>query len=526
MEISFVIPVYNSEKSIGKCLDSILKNNCNEIEVICVNDGSTDKSLDILYEYANIYNYIRVISKENEGPFIARKIGIEYATKKYVTFVDSDDWIEDTYLSKVENIINHKDIDILAFQYINDYSNGNSNKSSINLENRLYLKKEFKHHIYPILMSDGNFNGMCNKIFKRELLLNNHVDYKFNYGEDLIFQLNVFNRANNIFFMKESIYHYTHYRENSLSNAKQEIDLLLDMYNMRKQYSDRWQLNNEILNKPFLILICMCFLTAMKNNNAKSLFKILTSIEIMNAINITSKITSESKNILLIYKYLRYWFKIYTIYHCIKSYFFYFLKKTILPMQCFFKKLRLKNDNFTILTSTCAGGIIYHRLGKKFLSPTINLWMTELDLLKFVSDIPKYQNAKLKFFKSDEFDYPVAKLEDITIYFNHANTEEDAVYQWMHRKDRINMENLFILASDHDIAYEDMIKFSNINCRGLAIFTSKDYPGLEYTLQLKYIKNRRNVGEYIGDHTAVLDKFKWEKYFDYVHWLNTGKIRK
>lgn len=308
MKISFVIPVYNAEKTIEKCINSIILNISNNDEIICIDDGSTDKSLSILKRYESQYSFVKVISKNNEGPYIARKIGIEKATKDYVTFVDSDDWIYENYISEINNVIQKNDIDIILFEYINDFEDKESFISSIPLEEGLYFDNKYKSMILPLLMEDGYLNGMCNKIFKREILLRNNTEYRFNYGEDLIFQLGVFDRAKTLFFLKKDLYHYTHCRKNSLSNSKQSIELLLSMYRIRKKYQDKWKIEEKLLNKPFLNLVCMCFLNDLKNLNFKAVFQVLKSKDIKNAVNKTDSISSKSSKLNFLYKFLKLWF--------------------------------------------------------------------------------------------------------------------------------------------------------------------------------------------------------------------------
>lgn len=113
-KVSIVIPVYNVEKYLKCCLDSIINQTLNEIEIICVNDGSTDSSGQILEEYAQKDNRIKIVNKENGGLSSARNEGLKYVTTEYVGFVDSDDWIEpETYeyaLSKMKD-----DIDIVCY---------------------------------------------------------------------------------------------------------------------------------------------------------------------------------------------------------------------------------------------------------------------------------------------------------------------------------------------------------------------------------------------------------------------------
>lgn len=94
---------------------------------------------------------------------------------------------------------------------------------------------------------------------------------------------------------------------------------------------------------------------------------------------------------------------------------------------------RLKNDNFTILASNCAAGIIYNRLGKQFLSPTINMWFRQDDFIKFCLNLPYYLSCDLHFVDT-EYEYPVAKLDDIHLYFNHSKTNEEALENWNKRK--------------------------------------------------------------------------------------------
>lgn len=105
-------------------------------------------------------------------------------------------------------------------------------------------------------------------------------------------------------------------------------------------------------------------------------------------------------------------------------------------------RARLKNEDFTILCSTCLGGVIYHRLGKQFLSPTINLWMTQRDFIEFACNLKHYVSLKLNFIESNE-ETPVAMLGDIIIHFNHADSEEQAEQEWLRRKARINYDNIY-----------------------------------------------------------------------------------
>ena len=105
-KVSIIIPVYNVEQYLPKCLDSIINQTLKDIEIICINDGSIDNSLSILKEYASKDDRIIIIDKENEGQGIARNLGIKKAKGKYIGFVDPDDWVDIQMFEKC--IIKHK----------------------------------------------------------------------------------------------------------------------------------------------------------------------------------------------------------------------------------------------------------------------------------------------------------------------------------------------------------------------------------------------------------------------------------
>lgn len=102
-KVSIIVPVYNVEKYLRKCIDSLVNQTLNDIEIICINDGSTDKSLKILKEYKNKDSRIILLNQENSGQSVARNRGIEIAKGEYLGFVDPDDWIDLDYYEKLYN---------------------------------------------------------------------------------------------------------------------------------------------------------------------------------------------------------------------------------------------------------------------------------------------------------------------------------------------------------------------------------------------------------------------------------------
>ena len=183
------------------------------------------------------------------------------------------------------------------------------------------------------------------------------------------------------------------------------------------------------------------------------------------------------------------------------------------------QRRRLKNDNFTILCPNCIGGIIYNRLGKQFLSPTINLWLFQQDFIKFLLDLKGYLAEELVFIKS-QYSHPVAQLRDITIYFSHYHTEEEAASAWNRRKARINFDNLYIIMCDRDgVTRDDLLKLKEVPCKGRIVLSehTRSYEDIDYLRTLNPGKGA--FGNQFVDVDA-LGIYTFEKQFDYVGWLN------
>ena len=115
IKVSVIIPVYNVEKYLRECLESVINQTLKDIEIICINDGSTDKSYEILKEYAKLDHRIRILNQSNMGQSAARNRGLEIAKGKYVYFMDSDDWLEKDALKCLTDISESKNLQILYF---------------------------------------------------------------------------------------------------------------------------------------------------------------------------------------------------------------------------------------------------------------------------------------------------------------------------------------------------------------------------------------------------------------------------
>ena len=217
-KISVIIPVYNVEKYLSECLDSVINQTLKDIEIICVNDGSTDNSLSILREYSNKDSRIQIIDKENEGLGYTRKAGLTIAKGDYILFLDSDDKYDSNYsLEKLYNNIIKSDSDILIFDIFN-YLNGNCDRWNLKIDKLENVGKILNFQDFSIYILNGCFSA-CNKLYRKKFL-DNYTDWFFPkkiYYEDMPFHVQIMIRAEKISYTNNVAYLY---RVNPLSITK------------------------------------------------------------------------------------------------------------------------------------------------------------------------------------------------------------------------------------------------------------------------------------------------------------------
>lgn len=187
-----------------------------------------------------------------------------------------------------------------------------------------------------------------------------------------------------------------------------------------------------------------------------------------------------------------------------------------------FNRLRLKNKDFSLISSDCNGPFILHDLGMKFNSPTVNLYFMLDDYIKFLQNLDHYLSQKLIF--SDELEaekgFPVAFLDDIKIFFMHYNSREEAESKWMERAARVNKENLFVMMTFKDSTREDILKeFEALPYSHKVVFTKNKYKEYPSTCRLKHCIKNGELG-FAYEFTGPLSPFKYFDQFNYVGWFN------
>ena len=189
--VSIIVPVYNVEKKIERCIESICSQTLKDIEIILVNDGSTDNSGVLCDQYANRDNRIRVIHKLNEGLVSARQLGVKLAQGDYIGFVDSDDWIERNMFLALWSLAVGNDADIVIEGMIEDIE-GDCIERRNELASGVYKSNEQRMYFYERMINCADYfclgiqPYLWNKLFKRQLVLRHipNIDKRIRVGED------------------------------------------------------------------------------------------------------------------------------------------------------------------------------------------------------------------------------------------------------------------------------------------------------------------------------------------------------
>lgn len=240
MKISVIIPVYNSSTYLRKCLDSVVNQTLKDIEIIVINDGSTDDSKNIIEEYTVKYKNIIFIDQENKGIGKTRNIGIKKATGEYITFVDSDDYIKENMLEEYYKYAKKHNFDLVIGLYIKKINN-----KEIIFENNKFKTGNVKTTPQILYLIEY---GPWAKLYKREMLINNNIyfDEKRKY-EDMPFVSKALLKSKLIGQITEPYYYYIiHNNSETTTMDKRVFDILDILKEIKDYYKREYYLRDEL----------------------------------------------------------------------------------------------------------------------------------------------------------------------------------------------------------------------------------------------------------------------------------------
>lgn len=258
--VSIIVPVYNVEDYLEKCLDNLICQTYENIEIILIDDGSTDKSSQICDEYA-AKDSIAVIHKTNEGVSAARNDGLKAANGQLIMFVDSDDWIETDTCEIAVSAMEESGADVVMWSYISE-NNGNQSPKTIfgsdtvfegtdvteKLHRRLFglMGEELAHPEYA--------DSLCpvwGKLYKKELIMNNNISFvglsEIGSYEDGLFNIEVFSQIKKAVYLNKCLYHYRKENTSSVTSGyrKDLFEKWQNLFDLMQKYIDKNNLPSD-----------------------------------------------------------------------------------------------------------------------------------------------------------------------------------------------------------------------------------------------------------------------------------------
>ena len=306
--VSVIVPVYNASSHLTQCLESILNQTYPALQVICVDDQSTDSSLEIMRSYAERDNRIIVLTKQNEGVSIARNYGLSKADGEYILFVDSDDWIE---LNTCEIAVKHAlegNYDVVMWSYIRERQGESLAKriydENVAFESAFDVRSKLHRRMVGILAAElsrpEDADALCTvwgKLYKAQIIKKQNIEFydirAIGTYEDGLFNLDFFEYAENALFLNQNLYHYRRTESSSLTttyNPKmreqwvklfQVLRAYIEKHQLGENYSQA--LNNRIALSIIPLGINVVSSTADVKSKITEIKQIITDDAYMNA---------------------------------------------------------------------------------------------------------------------------------------------------------------------------------------------------------------------------------------------------
>lgn len=534
MKLSIIVPVYQVEEYLERCVDSLLdQNDFSDYEIILVDDGSADESGRMCDEYLLKCDRIKVVHKMNGGLSDARNYGLDVACGEYVWFVDSDDFIRENCISELMDFADDRHADVVSFNfsYIQDQYSVRENDIFVDIGDNVITGKEWLKRGYQ---SERIIMAAWKNLYRRSLLTDHELTFRKGfYHEDEEWTPRVLYHADHVTQFPRSIYGY-YIRSGSITNdaakhRRASLDLIenceaLKEFGARIDDQELKQLfeNNivtlalsayfigDLVDRHDWICDLISDLCKQKRNSRKvKFFKAFPRGYI--ALNKFTKLLGRVKKVgsgvsVFVRKCGDY----------AKQKIHKFARKQIV---CKKQVAGLKNHTFSIISSNCNGGVITSELREQFRTPTINLFMSPADYLKFAVNLEYYLSLdvveKTNSFKS----FPVGTIGDVTLNFMHYHSFDEARKKWNERKKRVNFDDLFFMMAEKDGCTPEMVReFDSLPYKNKVIFTANEYPDCASAVCVAP-DAKNGEAPIMTDYVSLTHRI-YDKYFDYVGWLN------
>lgn len=490
-DVSVIIPVYNAEKTLRKCVESIVLGAYRNAEVILVEDHSMDGSWVLCQELAQQFSNVRALRNDrNRGVSHTRNRGLDAATGEYICFVDSDDWVSAQYIGALRTAVDKNPRDLVAcgLHYIN----------SVEDFRRVYLWNgdlRVEKSAFFSLHSSFLLPQLWNKIFLRSVIEEQELrfDEHISMGEDFQFVLDYLRVAQvtHCTICNQPLYYYTRTRSDSLmshfgqTHREQEFARYAQLQDLTGA-EEAYLMAVERLKGNF-VYHCLRdsklpraaqlaqIETISGDGRAKEHYKGLQIVRLKETVVLTLRKLRQTMA-------LR-WGDIQR-------------KRNRRIIEAVRAALPQPMPEVTLICQNCIGGVFYQDMGLRFDSPTVGLFLKGGDFVKFATNLHRYMAMELQVHWDEE--YPVGKLDDIEIHFMHYETCSQALQDWNRRRERIHWENIVLLCTDRDgFSAEDFALWTKLPYKKVLFTGNRAYRAHSDSIYLKEFRRAGMVGELI-----------------------------
>lgn len=314
-KVSVIVPVYNTEKYLKRCIDTLVKQIFQNLEIILIDDGSTDGSGKLCDEYALADSRIKVIHKENGGLVSAWKAGVRESSGEYFCFVDSDDWVELQMIDDMVKCLIGNKKEIISSDYVIEKDMGNKQNMYQGLEPGIYEDSNLRTKVIPEILGKENrliSFSRCMKLISRELIIDNckYSDSVIRMGEDVTVMLPAIIDCERLVIMDHKIYYHYFYADDSMVHGYdpglfkniQQLHEIIDVIIKDKFSGALWQKMHQEAQKEYLLLLLLVLKNEARGNREgyhRNILGICRSREVKNLVQSVEIQVGEKSNQLL-----------------------------------------------------------------------------------------------------------------------------------------------------------------------------------------------------------------------------------
>lgn len=444
---SVIIPVYNAEKTLRRCVESLVLGLEREIEVILCEDHSTDGSWALCQELADAFLNVKCIRNEkNCGVSCTRNAGLDAAGGEYILFVDSDDWVSQRYAQKLLLLaqVNTDALPVCGHHFLDKV---NGARRDYLWSGEIGAEFTVNAECFFDLCDRFLLQQLWNKIFRRDIIEKNNIrfDETQSMGEDFQFVLDYMEAAQvkKCVVLNEPLYYYIRWNDTSLMSNfgfidhQPEFDRMAQLARIAGHGAEAYKDEMIAQSKQNYV-----YHIVRNRNHSKQ-----EKLDAIERIMCDGRASGCYRQQMILYakeNAAQIWHNARAVGPRIRGR----IRRNRVQKQIAWVKESVHAEGVSIISQNCIGGVVYHDLGMQFLSPTINTFIPEPGFVKLVLNLGYYMEQELVMHWGEE--YPIGMLDDVEICFMHYETCKEAKESWERRKARINWEKIVIIGTDRD----------------------------------------------------------------------------